>query len=514
MNRWSVLTVLLVAAAALALRLPKLDQRPLHNDEAVNAFKVTELWQQGRYAYDPDEYHGPTLHYFTLPFLWLSGAKDTNDLPDATLRLAPVFFGAGLILLLLLFRDALGRAAIIWAAVFTAISPAMVFYSRYFIHEMLLLFFTVLTIGSAWRYLQSHRTLWAVTTGAGLGLMAATKETFVITLAAIAVATAITAWWCNPGTLNLKTATSRWNWKQIGLAILTAAIIWLVFFSSFFTNPSGPLDSIRTYLPWLKRAGGESFHIHPWYFYFHRLGWFHPARSPVWSEGLVLGLAALGSAICLIGNRSPLHRFLAIYTIVLTTAYCLISYKTPWCLLSFYQGMILLAGVGAAELIRWCRRPIFKIVMAAILVALTLQLTWQSWGANFKYAADPRNPYVYAQTSPDLLKLTERIKGIAHVAPTDYQTIVKVITPDNDYWPMPWYLRRFKNVGWYDHMPDDPFAPVMVVSTQFNARLDDKSDRKWIMAGIYALRPGRFFELYVELELWKKYVETLPPPTD
>ena len=62
MNRWSALALLLAIAGALALRVPSLAKRPLHNDEAVNAVKVSELWQHGRYAYDPDEYHGPTLH--------------------------------------------------------------------------------------------------------------------------------------------------------------------------------------------------------------------------------------------------------------------------------------------------------------------------------------------------------------------------------------------------------------------------------------------------------------------
>src|SRR5438105_2473146 len=103
MNRWSALAVLLAIAGALALRVPSLDTRPLHNDEAVNAIKVAELWQHGRYVYDPNEYHGPTLHYATLPFLWLSGARSSNELHDATLRFAPVAFGVGLILLLPLF---------------------------------------------------------------------------------------------------------------------------------------------------------------------------------------------------------------------------------------------------------------------------------------------------------------------------------------------------------------------------------------------------------------------------
>src|SRR3954468_17073372 len=134
MNRWSALALLLAVAGALALRVPKLDTRPLHNDEAVNAIKVTELWEHGRYAYDPDEYHGPTLHYATLPALWLSGARNPDELGDATVRVAPVVFGIGLILALLLLVEGLGRPALAGAALFTAISPAMVFYSRYFIH--------------------------------------------------------------------------------------------------------------------------------------------------------------------------------------------------------------------------------------------------------------------------------------------------------------------------------------------------------------------------------------------
>jgi predicted membrane-bound mannosyltransferase len=145
-NRWSVLAVLLASAAALALRLPKLDTRPLHNDEAVNAITVSELWQHGRYAYNPDEYHGPALHYATLPFLWLSGARNADELEDATLRLAPVAFGVGLILLLIScgFR-AVRRLGCPLHRSFAGDG----FHSRYFIHEMLLVFFAALTLARA-----------------------------------------------------------------------------------------------------------------------------------------------------------------------------------------------------------------------------------------------------------------------------------------------------------------------------------------------------------------------------
>src|SRR4051812_19661000 len=115
MNFRGTLAAVLIIAAAFAFRIPQLSLRPFHNDEAVNAIKVTDLWQQGDYRYDPDEYHGPTLHYFTLPFLWLSGARNADELPDAALRLAPLAAGIGLILLLPLFSGALDRRALLWA---------------------------------------------------------------------------------------------------------------------------------------------------------------------------------------------------------------------------------------------------------------------------------------------------------------------------------------------------------------------------------------------------------------
>jgi hypothetical protein len=145
---------------------------------------------------------------------------------------------------------------------------------------------------------------------------------------------------------------------------------------------------------------------------------------------------------------------------------------------------------------------------------LTAQLSWQAWRASVVYPTDRRNPYVYAQTVPDLLNLVGRAEGLARVAPAGYQTVVKIIAPDSDYWPLPWYLRRFKHLGWYEKLPDDPFAPIMIVASKLNARLDDRSGRKWIMAGLAEMRPGKYFELYVELELWKKYVETLPREKD
>src|SRR5438876_94239 len=136
------------------------------------------------------------------------------------------------------------------------LSPAMVFYSRYYIHEMLLVFFTFLALATAWRYWRTRKIGWALLAGAGMGLMHATKETFVITLAAAALALALNQIWNR--LLDASSVPGRappLNFKHLAAALAIWVLVALVLFSSFFTNPAGPLDSIRTYLPWSGRAG-------------------------------------------------------------------------------------------------------------------------------------------------------------------------------------------------------------------------------------------------------------------
>ena len=52
----------------------------------------------------------------------------------------------------------------------------------------------------------------------------------------------------------------------------------------------------------------------------------------------------------------------------------------------------------------------------------------------------------------------------------------------------------------------------MIVAAKYEAHLDEKKTH--LMTGFYELRPGVFLELYVELELWKKWLTLHPPKPD
>ena len=174
--------------------------------------------------------------------------------------------------------------------------------------------------------------------------------------------------------------------------------------------------------------------------------------------------------------------------------------------------MILLAGTGAAVLVRSFRRPFWRPAFITLLLAGAAHLAWQSWQQNTVFASDQRNPYVYAQTSPDLLKLVARVESLSAVHSQDSHLLIKVMASEDDYWPLPWYLRNFKQIGWWDRVPEDPFAPIMIVSAKLGARLDE--NKTHLMVGYFALRPQVFLELYVQKQLWQDWLATRPHQPD
>ncbi|PWU16106.1 MAG: hypothetical protein C5B50_14100 [Verrucomicrobia bacterium] len=527
-----LLLLAICAVIGLWLRCQHLGLRPMHNDEAVNAIKFRELWENGSWKYDPQEYHGPSLAYSTLVLSWITRAPAFEQFTERRLRAVALVYGLGLILLLPLVADGLGRRGMVWAGLLTAVSPAMVFYSDYYIHEMLLVFFTFLALGAAWRYWRTRKIGWALTAGLGLGLMDATKETFLLSLCAAGIALVLNQAWnrfLDASALPVK--PPRLSLWHLAAAAGVWAVIWLLFYSSFCTNWAGLADSFKTYLPWFRRAGGASPHLHSWKFYLHRLLLFHPAPGPIWSEALIFALAIFGAASGFIrkmlGRASASFvRFLAIYSFALMAGYSLLAYKTPWCALSFWHGMILQAGVGAAVLHRKAAlatllppvilgiaaKRVVRFAVPILLLAGAANLGWQAALATGTFAADQRNPYVYAQTTPEVEKAADEIEALANASPKGHDLAIKVIGCDGDYWPLPWYLRRFKNVGYWDSMPSEPYADVMLVCSKLQAALDEKKTH--LMRHEFALRPSAMMEFYVELEVWKSFLSKNPPKPD
>src|SRR5260221_6588218 len=100
MNRTCTVGLLVAMGLALTLRFPRLEERPMHNDEAVNAVKFGDLLEHGRYIYDPNEHHGPSLFYSTLAMAKLAGAVHFSDFTRKQISHCKRSFGTWLIALL------------------------------------------------------------------------------------------------------------------------------------------------------------------------------------------------------------------------------------------------------------------------------------------------------------------------------------------------------------------------------------------------------------------------------
>ena len=512
-----------VAVAALALRTGDLARRPMHTDEAVHAVKLGDLLEGRGYRYNPHEFHGPTLNYLTLPIVRAAGVTTFADSDQWHYRIVPVVFGVGLVVGVWLVADGLGRAAAVAAAVLTAASPAMVFYSGYYIQEMLLVCFSLGAIGCGWRYVRSRSIGWAIATGASLGLMHATKETCVIAMGAMVLGLVVVRVWSRGEAAREAAkpqagATAIRTSIHILMAVATGVVVSVVFYSSFFTHGSGVWDSVRALGTYLSRAGGvgsAAGHEHLWHYYLGMLAFFRHGGGPVWSEGMILVLAVVGVVAAVrgkgLGDGSVRFvRFVAVYAVAVTAVYSAIPYKTPWTMLGALHGMILLAGVGTAALLRWMPNTLLRVGACAVLLAAGAHLCLQADRATGRYCDHPRNPYVYAHTSPDILRLAPRLQVLAELdrMPGDMQ--VHVIAPGKDYWPLPWYLRRLKKaeVGYFPRMADTPGAAVLIV--HHNAPKIESAGRfarEYADAGFYGLRPDVPMRLYVRRPLWEKFTK-------
>ena len=518
-------------AGGVALRVARLDVRPMHHDEANQAVKFGALLERGEYRYDAHDHHGPTLYYLTLPAAWLRGQHTLASLDERTLRAVPVAFGMATILLLPLLAPAIGRTAVAAAAVLMAVSPAMVFYSRMFIQESMFALFTLAFVVAVGRLIvepasasdpvegtdparerEPGRIVPAVMAGVAAGLCVATKETSAIVLPAALLACAIARWSVRTD-LRSRPSSGRRTMRLALVGMVTAVLVAALFFSSFLAYPAGVLAPFGGAGIYIDRGITPATHGHPWYFYFGLLAW-SVSGGLRWTEGAVLLLALAGAIAAWRAQpardvvRSFWIRYVCAFAVLTGAVFSAIPYKTPWNLLPFYAATILLAGTGVATLSHAAPSRVMRAGVGLLFVAASSHLAWQAWRASIVYAADPRNPYVYAQTVPDAVRMAARIRALAALHPDGDRMQVSVIAPPYEQWPLPWYLRAMPYVGYWT-APDGAVAlqaPVIVSSVDHSAAVDEALGDRYV-SEFFGLRPEVVLAVYIERGLWDRFLE-------
>ena len=495
--RIGMIAIFLIAAV---LRLYDLNLVPLHHDEGVNGNFLVRLVREGNrgYTYDPANYHGPTLYYFAAIIPWItkvlfgSTGRDNYGMTTFTIRLIPVLFGLATIGLIFLLRRRLGTITVLAAGLMLAVSPGAVYLSRYFIHETLFVFFTLGIVVAIVRLYDERNSAYLIPAAASAALLFATKETAMISVGVLIIAFAVmwvymrlTGGATKEGSLSERVGVviDEMGSKpslvvNIVIALTVFVALYLLFYSSFFTNYKGIDDSLQTFTIW-KKTGNEA-HVHPAEQY---LIWLVRQESPL------LFLGAIGAAIAVLRPRNSLALFCALWSFGLIAAYSLIPYKTPWLVLNFIVPLALIAGYAIQAIYELDRR---QLRLAATLLLLAVGIAvYQSIDLNFKnYDNDNEYyVYVYAHTKRHTINLVNEVERIAKEN-SGNTTGITIVSPD--YWPLPWYFRNFTRVGYYGRMAAST-EPVIIA----NANQKDEVDTNFghLYEQVPGPDPGATFEL-------------------
>ncbi len=538
-----LIVIAVLFAVAGALRLWDLPLAPFHNDEGVNGWFTSQLLRTGTWAYDPANYHGPTLFYATALSGLLVGLGDTS------MRLAPAVFGLATLALVLLAGRWIGRAGAIAAAALLAVSPGMVFFSRYAIHEMLLVCFTLALVLASWRWWETGRARFLLAAAIAAAGMFTTKETAIITVVVLALAVACVAlferlapritrrrsrlgpWAATAPAVQAPAAEApaveapaveapagvalpaprassrarrakattigtrgadpfaRFGGRQrLLLSLAGAAVvfvaIWVTLFSSLFTNfPKGVVDSFRSLAIWTQTSGATQVSGPLAY-----AAWMAQEEAAL----LVLGLGA--SAWAAWEGRSRFAIFSAAWATGLFLAYSLIGYKTPWLMLNWLVPYALVVGYALGRAWEAPRRTVRLGAGAVLALALALGAV-QAVQLAFRDYDDDANAYVYVQTNRQVKDLVAWVDAEDRRRGAGGELGVVIMSPD--YWPLPWYLRDDPKAGYYGKVVDVA-APVQVVRVDQLASLPAGFADRYVEAGRYSLRPGVELVVFVE----------------
>jgi uncharacterized protein (TIGR03663 family) len=190
--RWAPFWGIILLGAIL--RFWGLGDKPLHHDESLHAYYALQLlnnlahWSwciqpppqdptYACYTYNP-LLHGPFQFHAIALVYWIAqhlGAAD-NGVNTTTVRIAAATLGTLMVGLPYFLRDYLGKWGAWLASFLLAVSPTLVYFSRFAREDIYFAFFTLVMVVGVARYVRDRKMRWLVVAAAGFSFAYATKE--------------------------------------------------------------------------------------------------------------------------------------------------------------------------------------------------------------------------------------------------------------------------------------------------------------------------------------------------
>lgn len=504
---------LLIVFFALAFRVFELGERVFHHDESVHASFTLKLLERGEYSYDP-AYHGPFLFHSTAAVFHFLGIN------DAIARLVPVFFGVATILVLFLLKKELGKSGVLWSMFLLAFSPSMVYFSRFFRNDMIIIFCTLAAVAGAFRYLDnihsSKRYPYLILTASSLAVAVSSKENAYLIIsifgayAGLGLLYGIYSDWKKENLelkkiLLHKTSILLPYLPEIILSGALSVFIILFFYSSVFRYDISLFSIVeRAFNHWMEmhrieRIGG------PFYYYIPILFTY---EIPIVLFGTMGFFYFLGNRVRSKGRNYSFFLFLCYWALTSLLLYSYLQEKVPWLVVHIVLPFGLLAGaflgeilsrkneVGQPEKANYFGKT--RSLLAGFLVLTLLVSMGQCISVNYYRSMEDEELMTYTQASPDIRELMEKIGGFDGSPET---LRIYVIDQYQLYWPLPWYLRDYEKAAYSSKPPASSKYDAIIVPISYDMYRELPEEE--YSSYNFTLRPGRDFTLYYNNKLEK-----------
>jgi uncharacterized protein (TIGR03663 family) len=307
-------------------------------------------------------------------------------------------------------------------ALFLALSPGMIFFSRYGIHEMGFLFFSLLFFLANLRVMAVHRTLDLWMLGTGLCGMILLKETWIIHVFILGACTLFVR------PIPRSSEQPRYQPGPLLLVSLFFAFVIFFIYSGFFHHLEGVIDLFKSFKPWIQRSVVDPRFFKPLYFWVELIA----LSEPFALIGLFL------SVYFLVRRKSSgkFEKWLSLYALGILLVYSLIPYKTPWCGIEIIWPFFLLT---ALFLSRATSRYILAFTCLLIILStgksISLNLFNYDQGSEF---------YIFNQTTRTARELYTKVLTAAQKNPELYRMKISIFRYTAP--PLPWVFEDFSNV--------------------------------------------------------------------
>jgi uncharacterized protein (TIGR03663 family) len=398
---------------------------------------------------------------------------------DLVARILPSLFGVLLIPLVyaIYCLGYVNKYQTLLVSLFIAISPDMVYFSRFLRHDIFMLFFTFLLIVSLFYYFERRQFHFVIIAAIATAGALCCKEEMPVLLIIIGSYFLISLWWgryCLP---------SRWKRDFLIYALIIVALCCTLYTGfgghpdtligkDFSISTTGVSIDITT-TGWYKaidhwtdmhnkqRLGG------PWFYYIpldilYELpifvlaiigtiqiifsgsscsAWFRRLKNLIVVRRLQLSTGDL-TAISIsqlkasqrINQKSEDFFRFCVYWMLLTMAfYAYVGEKVPWLIIP--------------QLLPMCFVAVYRLNWQKIAIGLVgcIFLILMTWHVAF-IPADINEPIVQVQNSEDLREVMQIMDASG-----------KIVIASKDYWPLPWYFRgdRWNKITLYSSLPKE-----------------------------------------------------------